>query len=149
MLGLRREGPHASRVPYETGPPTPSATTRSTTTASPTPPTTPSARRAVRIDETKNQLVEAAPEQPPAQSPMAPSGQPQTQPATASSGTAAELKEVLCEASKMLKALTAAQAKSLRTETLPGRVAHFESSRPGTRTWDRELDSWIREPPTR
>ena len=128
-LACGGKGHMARECPTKKGPPTPSAATRSTTTPSPTSPTTPSARRAVRIDESRNQQVEAAPEQLPAQSPATPSGQPQGQPPMASSGTAAELKEVLCEAGKMLKALTAAQAKSLRTETSHGGMAFLETDK--------------------
>ena len=128
-LACGGKGHMARECPTKKGPPTPSAATRSTTTPSPTSPTTPSARRAVRIDESRNQQVETAPEQLPAQSPATPSGQPQGQPPMASSGTAAELKEVLCEAGKMLKALTAAQAKSLRTETSHGGMAFLETDK--------------------
>ena len=115
-----------AKCPTKRGPTTPTAAARTTTatspTTSPTMPTTPTARRAARIDETKNQTVEDRSEQPQTQ----PQTQPQAQPITASSGTPAELKEVLCEA----KALTAAQAKSLRMNPLPKKMAYLENDEP-------------------
>ena len=75
-------------------------------TSAPASPTAPTSARAVRVDESKNQVID-----PPGGS------QPSTVTALpTSSSTTADLKEVLCEAGKMLKALSASQLKALKVD---------------------------------
>ena len=106
------KGHFAKECPTKKGspvrPPTPRAPTSSTTTTS-----AEAAARTVKVDESKNQIVEI-----PAAS---------TLPTSSTTNQASELREVLNEAGKMLKALSAAHVKACQvSDPLEGRIRQFE-----------------------
>ena len=88
-----------------------------TSTAAPAPPDP--AARSVKVNESENQVVEI-----PAATPTA---------ASSASSQASELREVLNEAGKMLKALSATQAKACKVlDLLEGRICQFEEASSAT-----------------